>query len=43
MSCSRRRLRYVPPTPLAKDGVFDDSELKEFLADLTAMRRTDLG
>jgi hypothetical protein len=28
---------------LAKDGVFDDSELKGFLSDLAAMRRADLG
>jgi hypothetical protein len=27
----------------AKDSVFDDIELKEFLADLAAMRRADLG
>lgn len=27
---------------LAQDGVFDDDELEEFLADLTAMRRADL-
>lgn len=27
---------------LAKDGVFDDGELEEFLADLAAMRRADL-
>jgi hypothetical protein len=35
------RLRCVQY--LAKDGAFDDSELKEFLADLAAMRRADLG
>jgi hypothetical protein len=28
---------------LAKDGVFDDRELKGFLCDLAAMRRADLG
>ena len=28
---------------LARDGVFDDSELKEFLAFLAATRRADLG
>jgi hypothetical protein len=27
---------------LAADGVFDDGELEEFLADLAAMRRADL-
>jgi hypothetical protein len=27
---------------LAVDGVFDDGELEEFLADLAAMRRADL-
>jgi hypothetical protein len=27
---------------LAQDGVFDDGELEEFLADLTAMRHADL-
>jgi hypothetical protein len=27
---------------LAEDGVFDDGELEEFLADLGAMRRADL-
>jgi hypothetical protein len=27
---------------LAEDGVFDDGELEEFLADLRAMRRPDL-
>jgi hypothetical protein len=27
---------------LAADGVFDDGELEEFLADLSAMRRADL-
>jgi hypothetical protein len=27
---------------LAEDGVFDDGELEEFLADLSAMRRADL-
>ena len=27
---------------LAMDGVFDDGELEEFLADLAAMRRADL-
>lgn len=27
---------------LAQDGVFDDEELEEFLADLTEMRRADL-
>jgi hypothetical protein len=27
---------------LAEDGVFDDGELEEFLADLAAMRRADL-
>lgn len=27
---------------LAQEGVFDDDELEEFLADLTAMRRADL-
>ena len=27
---------------LARDGVFDEGELEEFLADLAAMRRADL-
>jgi hypothetical protein len=27
---------------LAEDGVFDDGELKDFLADLTTMRRADV-
>lgn len=27
---------------LAEDGVFDDGELEEFLADLAVMRRADL-
>jgi len=27
---------------LAMDGVFEDGELEEFLADLAAMRRADL-
>ncbi|TDO47222.1 hypothetical protein EV643_109115 [Kribbella sp. VKM Ac-2527] len=27
---------------LAKDGVFDEGELEEFLADLGALRRADL-
>lgn len=27
---------------LARDGVFDDGEVEEFLADLYEMRRTDL-
>ena len=27
---------------LARDGVFDDDELEEFLTDLAAMRRADL-
>lgn len=27
---------------LAQEGVFDDGELEEFLADLAAMRRADL-
>ena len=27
---------------LAADGVFDDGELEEFLADLSALRRADL-
>jgi hypothetical protein len=27
---------------LAEDGVFDDGELDEFLADLSAMRRADV-
>jgi len=27
---------------LAMDGVFDDGEVEEFLADLAAMRRADL-
>jgi hypothetical protein len=27
---------------LAEDGVFDDGELEEFLADLAAMRHADL-
>lgn len=27
---------------LAVDGLFDDSEIEEFLADLAAMRRADL-
>jgi hypothetical protein len=31
------------PEDLAEDGVIDDSELKEFLADLVAKRRTDPG
>lgn len=28
---------------LARDGIFDDGEVEEFLADLYAMRRADLG
>jgi hypothetical protein len=27
---------------LARDGVFDDGEVEEFLADLYALRRTDV-
>jgi hypothetical protein len=27
---------------LAEDGVFDDGDLKDFLADLTTMRRADV-
>jgi hypothetical protein len=27
---------------LARDGIFDDGEVEEFLADLYAMRRADL-
>lgn len=30
------------PEDLARDGIFDDGEVEEFIADLYAMRRSDV-